>query len=129
MFIGGKSRGSLILTLDMLESFQTIISVIHFEATNQVVAGPYCTFAGLLLSIGNLSSILWVLVIAVHTFLYIACGARCREWVARKSTTGKGRWLVVIGVWTWVIATALYGLIFVEPFHPELGPYCIASSL
>jgi hypothetical protein len=119
----------VILTLDFLVAFESVMSATRFLVTNQVIAGPYCTFAGLLLLIGELSSALWIFFVAVHTFLTIACGGKCREWVAMKSTSGKGRWVIVAIVWAWVILNGIYGLIFVEPFHPELGPFCTFEIL
>jgi hypothetical protein len=112
-----------------VQSFQILVFTIRAVSTGSVEAGPFCTFQGLFLELGELAGAVWVFVVAVHTFLLIACGRRCREWVARKSTSGKGRWCVVIAVWAWVLVNGLYGIIIVEPLHPELGPFCISSCL
>lgn len=98
-------------------------------STGSVEPGAFCMVQGLLLEIGELAGAVWVFVVAVHTFLLIAGGRRCRAWVARKSASGKGRWCVVIAVWAWVLVNGLYGIVIVEPLHPELGPFCISPCL
>jgi hypothetical protein len=110
--------------LDWLESTEGVIGLSYFIHTKTVVPGPFCTWQGLFLQLGHLGSAIWMLVIAIHTFLLMACGQRCREWVTRKSESGKARWVLVVCVWIWVMFNGIYGLVFIEPFHPELGPYC-----
>lgn len=31
---------------------------------------------------------------------------------------------MVIGIWTFILFVGVYGLVFIQPFHPEYGPYC-----
>jgi hypothetical protein len=54
------------------------------------------------------------------------CGAGCREWVTRKSTSGKGRWVFTMGIWGFILFIGRVGFMFIQPFYPEKGPYCIS---
>jgi hypothetical protein len=125
LFISGNpSREYHAEELDWLENIESVIALSDYIHTKTVVPGPFCTWQGLVLQLGHLGSAIWMLVIAIHTFLLMACGRRCREWVTRKSGSGKARWVLVVCVWIWVVFNGIYGLLFIEPFHPELGPYC-----
>jgi hypothetical protein len=90
--------------------------------------GPFCTFQGVVLQIGLLAGPIWTLVVTINTFLIVAGGPRRRAWVTEKSASGKARWILCFGIWTFILFIALFGLIFIEPFHPENGNYCIPLS-
>ena len=94
---------------------------------NSILPGPYCTFQGLILQVGLLAQPLWALVVAVNTFILIAGGPRRSSWVMDKSSSGKGRWFLVAGIWVFVFLIAFSGLLFIQPFHPESGPFCTQS--
>lgn len=87
--------------------------------------GPYCTLQGFVLNTGLLGNALWTFVVAVHTFFMIAGSHKVKTWVSTMSTSGKGRWIFVAAVWAFIVFMGCFGLMFLEPFHPERGPYCI----
>ena len=96
-------------------------------AKNSVHSGPSCTLQGFLINSGDIASAIWSFVIAVHTFFLLAGVHRWRSWVADKSTAGKGRWILCVGVWLFVLFIGVIGLILIEPLHPEKGPFCTPS--
>jgi hypothetical protein len=84
--------------------------------------GPFCNFQAIGLNTGDLGSCLWTLVVAITTFLSIV--GPYRDWVTEKSTSGKGRWILTGAIWAFVLFVGVFGLIFIQPLHPEKGPYC-----
>ena len=110
--------------LDFVQSFGSLLAS-HWLVIDSIGPGSYCNFQFLVLNSGDLGSALWTLVVALSTFLTIAGGPRCREWVTRKSTSGKGRWVLTLAIWGFILFIGLIGFIFIQPFHPERGPYCI----
>jgi hypothetical protein len=109
---------------DLVQSFGCLLGS-RWLAINSIGPGAYCNFQAIALNCGELGSALWTLVVAVATFLSIAGGPRVREWVGKKSSSGKGRWGLTFGIWLFILFIAANGLIFIQPFHPEKGPYCI----
>jgi len=106
-----------------VQSFGSLLAS-HWLVINSIGPGKYCNLQAIALNCGDLGSALWTLVVALSTFLTIAGGPACREWVTRKSTSGKGRWVLVIGIWSFTLFIGLIGFMFIQPFHPEKGPYC-----
>jgi hypothetical protein len=98
--------------------------VTRFLVINSVTPGPYCTLQGVVLTTGDVGSAIWTFVIATHTFVLVVGKPKWREWVSQKSTSGKGRWIFSIAIWAFTLFCGLFGLIFIQPFHPEEGPYC-----
>jgi len=76
---------------------------------------------------GDVGSAIWTFVIAAHTFILVVGKPKWRDWMSKKSRSGKARWILSVGVWVFILFCGLFGLIFIEPFHPEDGPYCIFS--
>ena len=75
---------------------------------------------------GDLAAAIWTFVVTISTFLLLAGGTNVRDWVARKSAEGKGRWCIVAVGWFFIAFAGLFGLIFVQPLHPERGNFCIS---
>ena len=96
----------------------------HGLVVNSVMPGPYCTFQGLVLQCGLLGGAIWTFVVTLNTFILIAGGPSRRAWIVEKSASGKGRWIICIGIWTFILFIGLFGLLFIQPFHPEKGTYC-----
>jgi hypothetical protein len=115
---------SKVNVLDCIQALGLII-VGHALAKNSVHSGPICTFQGIVINSGDIASALWSFVIAVHTFFLLAGGHRRQTWVARKSTSGKARWFLCLGIWLFVLFIGIVGLILIEPLHPEKGPFCM----
>jgi hypothetical protein len=109
---------------DFVQSFGCILGS-HWLRINAIHPGAYCNFQAVALTAGELGSALWTLVVAVSTFLAIAGGPNMREWVVKKSSSGKGRWVLTLGIWGFIFLISVNGLLFIQPFHPEKGPYCI----
>ena len=86
--------------------------------------GPFCTFQGVVLQCGLLAEPIWTFVVTINTFIMIAGGPGPRAWAAEKSSSGKTRWILCFGIWAFVIFIAIFGLLFIEPLHPEKGNYC-----
>ena len=51
-----------------------------------------------LINSGDIASALWSLVIAVRTWFLLAGGEKWRCWATEKSCTGKGGWLLCLGL-------------------------------
>jgi len=45
--------------------------------------------------------------------------------VADKTASGKLRWIVCAGIWTFVYGLSAIGPVFLQNLHPENGPFCI----
>lgn len=95
---------------------------------NAVIPGPMCTLQGFLIQSGDIASSIWAFVIAFHTFFLLAGGRNWRAWVAEKSTSGKARWILCLGIWFVVLFIGVIGLILIEKMYPEKGPFCIPPS-
>lgn len=115
------------LNIDWLLSIADLLGT-KFLIDDTVVPGPYCMFEGIILRSADLATTVWTFAVRVNTFLLIAGGKNVHEWVERKSSEGKGRWFVVGRIWLFVAFIGLFGIIFIQPFHPEPGNYCISSE-
>ena len=93
-------------------------------AKDAVHSGPSCTLQGFLLNCGDIGSAIWSFVIAMHTFFLLAGGRKWRTWVAERSTSGKSRWFLCIGIWLFILFIGIIGPVVIEPLHPEKGPFC-----
>jgi hypothetical protein len=115
-----------LLVLSVLDFVQCLGLVIvgHALSSDSVHSGPTCTLQGFLINTGDISSAIWSFVIAMHTFFLLAGGRGWRTWVADKSTSGKSRWLLCMGIWVFVLFIGIIGPIAIEPLHPEKGPFC-----
>lgn len=94
---------------------------------NSILPGPICTLQGFLINSGDIASAIWSFVIAVHTFFLLAGGRRWRTWVAEKSMSGKGRWILCIGIWLFILFIGVIGLILIEKVTHK-GPFCIIPN-
>ena len=131
LFIAGNSPHPLnekTYVSDFIESF-TSLFIIRYLTTNSLITGPYCTFQAVGLITGVLGSAIWTFVITLNTFLLLAGGRNTRAWVIEKTNSGWGRWVVCIVIWIFIIGGGLFGLIFIEPFGTDKGPYCINSAV
>jgi hypothetical protein len=61
----------------------------------------------------------------MHTFALLAGSPAVRGWVSEKTASGKARWAVCAGIWTFVVFIGAIGPVVLENLHPENGPYCI----
>jgi len=95
---------------------------------NSTLPGPFCSFQGLLLNSGDISSAIWSFVIALHTFLSLAGSHKLRHWVAEKSARGKLRWIICLSIWLSVLFIGVVGIVLIEKIQPERGPFCNLSS-
>jgi len=105
-----------------------LVIVGHALANDSVHASPSCTLQGFLINSGDIGSAIWSFVIAFHTFFLLAGGRRWRAWVGEKSTSGKARWFLCLGIWLFVLFIGAIGLIVIEPLHPDKGPFCMIFS-
>jgi hypothetical protein len=109
---------------DLVQSFGILLTS-RWVAINSIGPGPYCNFQAIVLNCGDLGSALWTFVVALSTFLSIAGTSSVRQWVVEKSNSGKGRWILTFGIWAFLLFIGVFGLVIVQPLHPEKGPYCI----
>jgi hypothetical protein len=93
------------------------------------MTGPGCSLQGYLLNSGDVSSSIWSFVIALHCFALLAGGPKWRAWVADKTASGKLRWIVCAGIWTFVYGLSAIGPVFLQNLHPENGPFCIIPTM
>ena len=125
LFIAGEVKGYIgNWLIDFVQALGSVLSA-HGLVANSVMPGPYCTFQGLVLQCGLLGGAIWTFVVTLNTFLLIAGGPNRRAWVAEKSASGKGRWIICIGIWLFILFIGVFGILFIQPFHPERGTYCI----
>jgi hypothetical protein len=89
------------------------------------MTGPGCTLQGFLINSGDIASAIWSFVIALHTFTLLAGGPKWRGWAAEKTASGKARWVMCAGIWSFVFFIGAVGPVIIETLHPENGPYCI----
>lgn len=127
LFVAGTSNWDSTDLLDLLQSVGWGLSA-NSLYTNSLWPGLACDVQGFFINMGDVSSSIWSLIIAFHTFLLLAGGQRARAWAAEKSTSGKGRWFFCLGVWASVFFLAIIGPLLVQRLHPEKGPFCTISS-
>ena len=113
--------------IDFVQAFGAFLSI-HGIAVNSIMSGPFCTFQGVVLQCGLLAEPIWTFVVTINTFIMLVGGPGPRAWAADKSSSGKARWIVCFGIWTFILFIGVCGLLFIEPFHPENGTYCILDS-
>ena len=101
-----------------------LVTVAYHLVHNNVLPGGLCTLQGFLIQSGDIASAMWSFIIAVHTFFLLAGGRRWRAWVAEKSTSGKGRWILCLGVWLVVLFIGTIGLMLIQKLYPYKGPFC-----
>ena len=90
------------------------------------MTGPGCTLQGFLINSGDVASAIWSFVIALHTFTLLAGGHKWRILGGRERLqSGKARWAVCLGLWTFVFVIGAIGPVVIERLRPENGPYCI----
>lgn len=109
--------------IDFIQSLGVLMNL-NPILNNSLTPGPTCTVQGLLLEIGDVATAIWSFVIAVHTFFLIAGGRSRKAWVAEKSTTGKARWVICIGIWTFLLVLGFVGIAVIQNVQPENGPFC-----
>jgi hypothetical protein len=114
----------LIDYIDFLQALGSFSST-HGLIVNSVMPGPYCTYQGLVLQCGLLAGSIWTFVVTVNTSIWIVGRPSIRAWLAEKCTSGKSRWFFCFGIWLFILFIGVFGLVFIQPFHPERGPYCI----
>lgn len=124
LFIAGFfSNGHASDFLDFIQSFAGLL-LANSLRLNSTLPGPFCSFQGLLLNSGDISSAIWSLVIAWHTFLTLAGGHKLRHWVAEKSAGGALRWIICLSIWLSVLFIGVVGIALIEKVQPERGPFC-----
>jgi hypothetical protein len=96
-------------------------------SVNRLWPGFACSVQGFFINVGDVSSSIWSLVIALHTFLLLAGGQRARAWASEKSTMGKARWFFSAGVWGGICFLGLIGPLVIEHVTGK-GPFCILPS-
>lgn len=94
-------------------------------STNSVHAGPICTVQAALLQIGATASACWSFVIAVYTFILLAGNPHWRAWAVEKSTFGKARWVLCIGIWSGVSFLGIIAPIIIQNLNPDKPPFCM----
>ena len=92
-----------------------------------VLPGPYCSLQASILTSSEVGSAIWTLVIAVNTVLLVAGGQKCKDWISKKNTSGKGRWGFSFAVWALLVFLGLVGPFLLQPMHPQKAPFCILS--
>lgn len=92
-------------------------------ARNEATPGLGCNAQGFFLTTGDLASAWLTLVIAGHTFLVLAGGAKWRSWAAEKSTKGKARWVLALLIWSAAVFLSAIGMA-IEKIYPQDGPFC-----
>ena len=112
------------LILDFVQSIGWALSSYNI-AYDRLLPGIECNVQGFLINVGDVSSSVWSLVIAIHTVLLLAGGQRTRVWAAEKSTGGKGRWILCICIWLSIIFLGLIGPLAIQRIYPDKGPFCI----
>src|SRR5271169_1794338 len=93
------------------------------------MTGPGCTLQGYLINSGDIASAIWSFVIALHTFTLLAGGRKWGSWAAEKTSSGKGRWVVCLGIWTFVFLIGAIGPVIIQNLQPAKGPYCMPLCL
>jgi len=115
----------------MLDFMQSIGWALCFYTLqkDKVWPGIACDVQAFFINFGDVSSSVWSLMIAIHTALLLAGGQRTRAWAAEKSTSGKARWFLCLGIWLFVFFLAIIGPIAIQPIYYETkGPFCIAMG-
>jgi hypothetical protein len=92
------------------------------------MSGTGCTLQGFFINSGDVASAIWSFVIAVHTFVLLAGNRKWSNWVAEKTESGKGRWVVCLGLWGFVFGIGALGPVVIQRVNPEKGPYCIPCT-
>jgi hypothetical protein len=110
---------------DLVQSFGFFLMVDHLR-TDSVLPGASCYLQGFLINSGDISTSIWSFVIAMHTFFLLAGGRTYRAWAAEKSTSGKARWFLCLGIWSFVFFIGIIGPAAIARFYPEKGPFCTA---
>jgi hypothetical protein len=114
------------LIKDFIQSIGGLLAI-RWVALDKVVPGPLCTLQGVLLTSGDIGSAIWTFIITIHTFILLAGGRRLRYWITEKTSAGVGRWILGAAVWTFVLISGLFGLLFIEPFQGVKRQYCTWS--
>lgn len=108
---------------DFIQSLGLVTVAYHLVHDN-VLPGGVCTLQGFLIQSGDIASAIWSFIIAVHTFVLLAGGRKWRGWVAEKSTSGKGRWILCFCVWFVILFIGTIGLMLIQKLYPWKGPFC-----
>jgi len=90
--------------------------------------GIACNIQGILINSGDISSALWSLVVALHTFCLFGGGQRWRDWAEKTSRSGNGRWFLCSAIWIMVFFIGIIGVASIEKLEPEKGPFCMSPS-
>ena len=111
--------------IDLVQSIGWALSAYNLQK-DSLLPGFACDVQGFFINVGDSSSSIWALVIAIHTLLLLAGGQRSRLWAAEKSTSGKARWILCGCIWATVIFLGLIGPIVIQrlPSNSDKGPFC-----
>jgi heme/copper-type cytochrome/quinol oxidase subunit 3 len=94
-------------------------------STNSVHSGPLCTAQAAMLQIGATASACWSFAIAAYTFILLAGGPHWRAWAVEKSTSGKARWVLCIGIWFGVFFLGIIAPVIIQHLNPDKPPFCM----
>jgi G protein-coupled glucose receptor regulating Gpa2 len=112
------------LTLDFVQSIGWALSAYNL-GQDSLLPGLACSVQGFFINVGDVGSSVWSLAIAIHTVLLLAGGQHTRAWAAKRSTSGKGRWILCISIWMANIFLGLIGPTLVQRLHyDDKGPFC-----
>jgi G protein-coupled glucose receptor regulating Gpa2 len=109
---------------DLIQSLGWVLSAYNL-AHDRLWPGIACDVQGFFINVGDVGSSIWALVIAIHTVLLLAGTHRTRAWAAEASTSGRGRWFIVAGIWGFVISLGLVGPVIIQRIQPWNGPFCM----
>ena len=112
--------------VDLIQSIGWILTLYHVER-GFVAAGVACSVQGIFINSGDISSALWSLVIAVHTFLLLGI-PKWEKWAKKISVSGYGRWVLCFFIWLLVLFIGLIGFV-IEKRDSEDGPFCTLIAL
>ncbi|KAF8576318.1 hypothetical protein K439DRAFT_1540566, partial [Ramaria rubella] len=114
--------GAYFLSLVLAEAIQAIGSLLsaRWIALHAVTAGTFCAAQGALKNAGNVSTALWTMVIAFHTFCVVFLRFNAPTWVFY--TTLGGVW-VVVGV-NLVLGPGVVQTVAGGPFWGVSGYWC-----
>lgn len=124
LFIAGWFTALPFLIIDFLQGIGIVLDL-YEVSNNSAVPGNGCNAQGLFLTLGDVSSAWWTLIIALHTFLVIAGGPNIRGYVAEKSVSGKERWILCFSLWFAVLFLSTVGMFLIQNINPANGPFCI----
>lgn len=102
---------------DFIQSIGWSLTLYHLFK-GSVTCGTVGNIQGVLINAGDVASALWSMVIAVHTFITLACTRTWRLWIIHKSRYGKIRYFLCAGIWGFVFVISAIGFVVAKPGQP-----------